>query len=227
MAMPSFGLELQAPTVTPIPIPEAQPAKAPPKERKKMTSFSNLGTAGTNAYDRFARMPLPQASGMAEGGPVPMSFVGGGPVPGQAQVQGDSQRNDIVPAYLSPGEAVVPRTVMQSDNPPAEAAAFIEHLLRRRGTGPSFENAMAARGGRKMAEGGEVKPGDAGQERASPSLTDAVTGWWKSRGTPDQEAHGRNVDEALNALLPSLVSGRKALQAKRASLKAMDTQTQE
>jgi hypothetical protein len=157
------------------------------------------------------------------GGPVPMDFVGGGHVPGQAQVQGDSSRNDTVPALLSPGEAVVPRSVMDSPNAPAEAAAFIEHLLRRRG-GPSFDKAMAARGGRKMAEGGEVKPTTS---EASPSLTDAVTGWWKARGTPEQEQHGRNVDEALNALLPSMVSGRKALQAKRASLKAVDEATKE
>jgi hypothetical protein len=231
MPQPQPGFFMEEPSMAPAPVapapaPVAAPPAAAPAQKPKMTSFANLGAAGTNAYDRFAGMRMPQVQ-MSEGGPVPMSFVGGGNVPGQAQVQGDSQQNDIVPAYLSPGEAVVPRTVMQSDNPPAEAAAFIEHLLRRRGTGPSFDKAMAAHGGRKMAEGGEVKSGGAGQEGASPSLTAAVTGWWKSRGTPDQEAHGRNVDEALNALLPSLVSGRKALQAKRASLKAVDAQTQE
>lgn len=236
--MPSLGGPgmLQAPTMQPqFPMPQpmdlGQPmqdptagyqptpgeglgaAPQPPPDNTRAppyTAFDGLKNIGTGAFDRFARM--------SEGGPVPMNFVGGGHVPGQAEVQGDNGRNDTVPALLSPGEAVVPRTIMQSDNPPAQAAAFIEHLLRRRG-GPSFEKAMGAR---KMSEGGKVPATD-----AAPSLTDAVTGWWQSRGTPEQEQHGRNVDEALNALLPSMVSGRKALQKKRADLKTVDAATKE
>jgi hypothetical protein len=54
----------------------------------------------------------------AEGGEIPeptippVNFLRGGPVPGNAQVAGDSRRNDTVPARLSPGEFVVPRTAM-------------------------------------------------------------------------------------------------------------------
>jgi hypothetical protein len=55
----------------------------------------------------------------AEGGeiePKPnvpaINFLDGGAVPGQARVAGDSTRNDTVPAKLSPGEFVVPRTAM-------------------------------------------------------------------------------------------------------------------
>ena len=60
----------------------------------------------------------------ADGGEIPpkpvipaINFRGGGPVPGQAQVPGDSQQNDIVPARLSPGEVVLPRTVAQNPGP--------------------------------------------------------------------------------------------------------------
>jgi hypothetical protein len=249
--MPSFGTEpLQAPTMRPqlsMPQPmdlgQPTPASAvagreqidfldpnmnpqaePPGSGSRPgigSAFSDLKNVGTGAYDRFARMGMPVGLHLAAGGPVPMNFVGGGHVPGQAQVQGDSGKNDIVPALLSPGEAVIPRSVMQSQNPATEAAAFVEHLLRRRG-GPSFDKAMAARGARKMAGGGEVKAGGAGSPDVGPSLTDAVSGWWQSRGTPEQEQHGRNVDEALNALLPSMVSGRKALQTKRENLKKVD-----
>lgn len=55
----------------------------------------------------------------AEGGEIPprpnvpaTNFKEGGAVPGQAVVPGDSQTNDTVPAKLSPGEFVVPRTAM-------------------------------------------------------------------------------------------------------------------
>lgn len=55
---------------------------------------------------------------VADGGEIPpqtlpaINFKVGGPVPGQARVAGDSLRNDTVPAKLSPGEFVVPRTAM-------------------------------------------------------------------------------------------------------------------
>ena len=54
----------------------------------------------------------------AEGGEIPepkippTAFLRGGQVPGQARVMGDSPSNDLVPAKLSPGEFVVPRTAM-------------------------------------------------------------------------------------------------------------------
>ena len=45
---------------------------------------------------------------------APTAFLRGGQVPGQAQVPGDSQANDTVPARLSPGEYVVPKSVAQN-----------------------------------------------------------------------------------------------------------------
>jgi hypothetical protein len=66
----------------------------------------------------------PPVKQFAWGGALPM--MGGGGVPGQAKVQGDSPKNDTVPAELSPGEVVLPRSI--SHNPDA-AAAFVQHLL--------------------------------------------------------------------------------------------------
>jgi hypothetical protein len=40
-------------------------------------------------------------------------FNQGGKVPGKAKVKGDSEKNDFVPALLSPGEIVIPRTVVK------------------------------------------------------------------------------------------------------------------
>lgn len=52
----------------------------------------------------------------------------GGVVPGKAKVEGDSLKNDVVPAKLSPGEVVIPRSVMESKNPGEAAKAFVEKL---------------------------------------------------------------------------------------------------
>jgi hypothetical protein len=52
----------------------------------------------------------------------------GGPVPGQAQVPGDSPQNDTVPAVLSPKEIVLPRSVTLSDNPGDSAKSFVEQI---------------------------------------------------------------------------------------------------
>lgn len=42
-----------------------------------------------------------------------LKFAEGGMVPGRPFVMGDSERNDVVPALLSPGEAVIPRSLMK------------------------------------------------------------------------------------------------------------------
>lgn len=62
----------------------------------------------------------------------------GGKVPGQPKVSGDSPKNDIVPAMLSPGEVVVPRTKVNDED--------------------EFNNFMSQVRQNKMAQGGPVKP---------------------------------------------------------------------
>lgn len=43
-----------------------------------------------------------------------MNFAGGGVVPGVAKVAGDSLRNDTVVSLVSPGEAIIPRSLMSN-----------------------------------------------------------------------------------------------------------------
>jgi hypothetical protein len=57
------------------------------------------------------------------------------PVPGKASVRGDSQKNDTVNAKLSPGEVIIPRSVMQSDDPIKGAAAFVAAVMAKKGRG--------------------------------------------------------------------------------------------
>lgn len=49
----------------------------------------------------------------------------GGRIPGRALVRGDSPKNDTVPAMLSPGEDVLPRSVTQSADPGEAAKRFV------------------------------------------------------------------------------------------------------
>lgn len=77
---------------------------------------------GANSMLNSMMPAIPAAGGapipVAEGGEIPRdripatAFLRGGPVPGQAPVPGNSPRNDIVDAKLSPGEFVVPRDAM-------------------------------------------------------------------------------------------------------------------
>jgi len=57
-----------------------------------------------------------------------MPHAHGGKIPGVASVPGDSLKNDTVPAMLSPGEIVVPRS--KADDP-QKAKAFIDELMSR------------------------------------------------------------------------------------------------
>jgi hypothetical protein len=72
--------------------------------------------------------------GASGGAPVP--FKEGGEVPGKAKVDGDSGKNDTVPAMLSPGEIVVPRSKSKD---PEMAKEFIDALQRAKSKkdGPS------------------------------------------------------------------------------------------
>ena len=63
------------------------------------------------------------------GSPKPMKK--GGDVPGKAKTEGDSPKNDTVAAMLSPGEVVIPRSVMNSDDPVSNAAKFVANLVRK------------------------------------------------------------------------------------------------
>lgn len=65
----------------------------------------------------------------------------GGKVPGKAPVKGDSPKNDIVDAKLSPGEVIVPRSALSDDE---EFNHFMEKFK------PSNQH--------KMAKGGMVQP---------------------------------------------------------------------
>jgi hypothetical protein len=64
-----------------------------------------------------------------------MMAAGGAMVPGKASVKGDSLKNDKVPAILSPGEIVIPRSIAQGEDAPKKAAQFVQAILAKKGGG--------------------------------------------------------------------------------------------
>ncbi len=57
----------------------------------------------------------------------------GGNVPGKAAVKGNSLKNDKVPALLSPGEVVIPRSITESPDMEKKAIEFLKHIKGKSG----------------------------------------------------------------------------------------------
>lgn len=118
----------------------------------KSNSTSSTGGGGYSVPD--VEPPTDYSQGMA----------GGGVVPGQARARGDSLSNDTVPAMLSPGEIVLPRSVAQGEDAPDKAAEFVAALKtkkkRESGEGPNAEKLYKVLSDRlrrvEMAYGGQV-----------------------------------------------------------------------
>lgn len=69
----------------------------------------------------------------AMGGNVGSALKQGGHVPGKAKVKGNSYSNDTVKALLSPGEVVIPKSVMESGDPVRGAAQFVQAMMSKKG----------------------------------------------------------------------------------------------
>jgi hypothetical protein len=69
-----------------------------------------------------------------------LGFAEGGIIPGNAVAFGDSPRNDVIPAMLSPGEAVIPRSAMQDPF----IAETVKSILNNR-TIPAFSEGLMPR----------------------------------------------------------------------------------
>ena len=114
---------------------------------KPSSSSSSMNQAGNTAGQAvgggLAKLMSPSGSpqtdasfqspqmGSQFAGSAPKLMQSGGKVPGHAQVPGNSFSNDKVPAVLSPGEVVIPRSVMQSADPAKAAQQFVQALLAK------------------------------------------------------------------------------------------------
>ncbi len=69
---------------------------------------------------------------MARGGNVGAKLKAGGGVPGKPKFPGNNYANDTVKAKLSPGEVVIPNSIMQSADPIKASADFIANIIAKR-----------------------------------------------------------------------------------------------
>jgi hypothetical protein len=93
---------------------------------------SKLLSSGLEAAGKAKGTPAPApgpAAGKARGGEMSAT------VPGKAKFKGDTRSNDTVPALLSPGEIVLPRSIAQDEEAPAKAKKFVEAIKKRQKPG--------------------------------------------------------------------------------------------
>lgn len=98
-----------------------------------MNNYAQGGQVQGNHYKDFFSNWSPGAVAMATGGQVQMQV--GGSVPGTPAVNThqDTYANDTVDAKLSPGEVVIPRSIMTGKDPAAAAAKFVQAILAKQG----------------------------------------------------------------------------------------------
>jgi hypothetical protein len=100
------------------------------------------GTQETQMNRDFGKMVADTAGKVAEAG---VGFLAhGAEVRGRAKFLGDTRANDTVPAMLSPGEIVLPRTVAQDKDAPEKAKKFVEAIKKQKRPSPkAFMQAMS------------------------------------------------------------------------------------
>lgn len=108
---------------TPFAAPGAMPGQAMPMA---MNSGGNV-PAMLSPGEKY--LPPTEAKKVAKG--EENINDAGRTVKGTAKVQGDSLKNDTVPATLQEGGFVIPRSIMQSEDPERNAAAFIRAHMSR------------------------------------------------------------------------------------------------
>ena len=140
----------------------AQLGNLPPAAAKPDDGYTpNFGDGGASAkiaQQIMAKAGIPQwgagtgGTGMTSGMNALGSAAGqkmfaseGAYVPGQASVAGDSLKNDKVPAMLSPGEIVLPRSVAQSGDAPDLAREFVAQLEKKKGKGGGYGAVLEAK----------------------------------------------------------------------------------
>jgi len=106
--------------------------------RQQQNTERGIATAvGTVAGGLIGSMggPAGAVAGAKAGAEAGSKFAKGGEIKGRAKFDGDTRSNDTVPAMLSPGEIVLPRSVAQAEDAPQKAEKFVEAIKSRKKTG--------------------------------------------------------------------------------------------
>ena len=79
----------------------------------------------------------------AAAAPAPTNAFDGGRIKGKAKVKGDNKENDTVPALLSPGEIVIPRSIAQSSDAAQKSKKFVEAIQKLEDNAPQSKKGIA------------------------------------------------------------------------------------
>lgn len=88
------------------------------------------GIAGTSPF--FSEMAKPSQPAQTTQPAQAAVKSKGGEIKGRSKFKGDTRSNDIVPALLSPGEIVLPRSVAQSEDAPERSKKFVEAIRAKK-----------------------------------------------------------------------------------------------
>ena len=118
------------------PNPLAQPKIGMPEEQQTMNA-AHGGKVPAMVSPGEKYLTPHQAKGVLKGHVNPME---GKTIPGKAKVKGDSYDNDTVPVTLEEGGCVIPRSVLQSDQPMKNAIKFVHEHMRKMAKGGKVEH---------------------------------------------------------------------------------------
>lgn len=131
----------------------AQSALMAEKQRQQQVAGAAAGAGATligslSQNQKTTTQPVFSAPVMGDYSSTPsdggMVAARGAEVPGKAKFKGDTRSNDTVPALLSPGEIVLPRSVAQSEDAPDKAKDFVSAIKKqKRPTMRSVAQAMS------------------------------------------------------------------------------------
>lgn len=93
-------------------------------------TFLQTGVAATTPF--FSEMAKPSQPAQTTPPAPPAVKSKGGEIKGKTKFAGDTRSNDTVPALLSPGEIVLPRSVAQSEDAPEKSRKFVEAIKAKK-----------------------------------------------------------------------------------------------
>lgn len=134
------------------------------QNQAQVSNYGQFNAANAGVAQQNANNQGKTGMGLLGGLGSALGLSSGGTVPGKAQVVGDSTVNDTVPALLSPGEIVIPRTKASN---PETAREYLEKILanKQKEEPNSYARLISAHKElgnlirrAKMSDGGEVEP---------------------------------------------------------------------
>lgn len=124
----------------PAPAPSLGLADAVSQKKSGPSALAGIGSGLSSSAQNMGPNDIARFLALAHSKGGQINMLSGGDVPGKAKVSGDSTKNDTVPAMLSPGEVVIPRS---SASDPEKAKEFVDHIMKDKGKAFGYGGMMA------------------------------------------------------------------------------------